>query len=427
MDRNLNNVPGSPPGPRRVSVPQMTARDIIGILHRRIWLIVIVIIMVTVLSVALWMVLLIFNPKFTSTGFIQVRMPVREDVLATVALIPRADIIDLETKRKARQLTSDSFLISLMSEPKVSILETKWYEKYKKNPTDRLDFLKRSFKAVALQAEGLIRVSMTTSDRLDAQTILEVALRQFQNEIKDVADTSLASELTSLTAQRKEISDKISNRRGQLRAIHQGIDIPGWQSGNSPILQELMILGQERLRLQAVLLEVSSRAEWLEAELTDNSYSSTVLSAVDDDGMILSFRNQISSLEVERERLLRKFGQDHDQVKNIVTTLEGLQAQLAGREEKLQEQYAKIERTELDRTFQEYTQALEAVDMDISSASARQADVEQKLADYLALTQEITDLNRQLERYENKINATSTLKRDPSHVHISALSYGEDP
>jgi len=387
LERNLAMIPARSPGPRGVSAPAMTARDVIGMLRRRLWLIVMITGLFTVLGVVLWMVLLMFNPKYTSTGIIQVRMPVREDILSSVALIPRADIINLETKRKARQLTSDSFLLSLLVDPKVSVYDTDWYDKYGKDPINRLESLKSSFKAVALREEGLIQVSMTASVPKDAQAILRVAMEQFQYEIKDVTDTTLGNELTSLKEQQLEISSKISNRRGQLNTIHQGMNVPGWQSGNSLILQELMILGQERLRLHAALLEVSGLSDWLDEELVDNSFSSTVLNAVNNDGMVQTFRNQISTYEVERERLMQKFGQDHDQVKSIVSSLEGLRVQLAGLEEKLQKQFAIEERMELNRRYQEYSKSLAGLELDIQSASKRQADVEQKLADYRALTQ----------------------------------------
>ena len=226
---------------------------IIGMLRRRIWLLVIISVLFMVLSVVLWKVLLEYIPKYTSEGLVQVKMPVRQDILSTVGLIPRADIIDLETKRKARQLTSDSFLNSLLQNPKVSILDTHWYHQFGNNTIKRFDSLKRNFKAVALQEEGHVRVSMSASKAKDAQTILKIALEQFQYEIKDVADTSLSSELMSLGEQHKLISSKISSKRVQLNAIQRGINEPGWQSGNSPIMQELITLVQERLRLQAML------------------------------------------------------------------------------------------------------------------------------------------------------------------------------
>ncbi|MCH9021648.1 MAG: polysaccharide biosynthesis tyrosine autokinase [Planctomycetes bacterium] len=100
---------------------------------------------------------------------------------------------------------------------------------------------------------------------------------------------------------------------------------------------------------------------------------------------------------------------------------------MAAREEKLLSQYSQMEKMELDRMYQEYSQNMTAVEADIQTSSARQADVEQKVADYQALTQEITDLNSQLDRYENKINSTSALKRNPGHIQIRVLSYGEVP
>ena len=73
----------------------LTPKEILDILRRRMWLIIIITTLFTVLSVGLWVIIKRLAPVYTAKGYIQVSMPLDPKIGIKMT---RKEIIDIEAR-----------------------------------------------------------------------------------------------------------------------------------------------------------------------------------------------------------------------------------------------------------------------------------------------------------------------------------------
>ena len=116
---------GMPSSQRRQVAPSaametgITYKDVLGILRRWMWLIIIVTAVFVILSAALWCIFLVYGPEYTSVGFVRCKMPIQEGLFGMGGVIPRKDVIAMATASNAELLNNDSFLKEVLKRTKV--------------------------------------------------------------------------------------------------------------------------------------------------------------------------------------------------------------------------------------------------------------------------------------------------------------------
>ena len=94
----------------------LTPKEILGILRRRMWMIIIITTLFTMLSVGLWVIFKRFVPVYTAKGFIQVSMPLDPKLGIRMT---RKEIIDIEAQSAAMRINNDAFYADLLARDKV--------------------------------------------------------------------------------------------------------------------------------------------------------------------------------------------------------------------------------------------------------------------------------------------------------------------
>ena len=150
----------------------MTYKDVLGILRRRMWLIIIITAVFGILSTALWYVFLVYGPEYRSVGFVRCKMPIQEGLFGMGGVIPRQDVIKMATTSNAALLNNESFLSKVLERTKVK--ETEWY-KCRSDLERRLEDMKKSFSAVSMRDTEFVRVRMIAADQEEATTLKEEA------------------------------------------------------------------------------------------------------------------------------------------------------------------------------------------------------------------------------------------------------------
>lgn len=398
-----------------------------GILRRRMWLIIIVTTVFMILSASLWLVFLVYSPEYTSVGFVRCKMPIQEGLFGMGGVTPRKDVIAMATASNAELLNNDSFLSEVLNRTKVK--DTEWYIKRKDDMERRLEDMQKSFSAFPRRDTEFVMVRMVAASPKEAKDILDEALRQFQLQREKSATNSLRRSLQALTDQRREVDAKIRTSQSKLVDLTQRAETPGWQTGGgrTVVLQELSLLHEEKLRLESEIQQLRIYEAQLQQINEVQGYSSTVRMAIEQDPMVNGYRSQVANLIQQRDMLIKRLGPEHRQVQDVQSTIDVGQAQLASREQILQQQYGSQETEMISRQIISMMEQLKVINNQYEEVSSRQRDLDQKLVSYTVTQEDIDNLNRQLAVIEQEIQSTSVKMNDPDRVPVEIAQLGSDP
>jgi len=251
-----------------------TPKEILGMLRRRMWMIMIITTLMIIASMGLWFVLLKLAPRYTSRGLIKCFMPIQNDMLSTQQIIPTPGLIELETRSKAQELRNESFLAEILARKVVR--DSKWYKSFGNDIEGRFKGLKKRFGATPLRDTDFVIVSMTTASAKESKKILDNILLLFQQKTEGMTRTGLRNDLNAQRDVRTDLNRRIGAKRRQLAEIRGSIDEPGWETGVSQITLELEQWGQEKMRLQSILQELGIQIANIQRETQESGYSSSI-------------------------------------------------------------------------------------------------------------------------------------------------------
>jgi len=427
LPAGMRGLPVRPAPGATPAAPQgtpLTARDLLGIVQRRIWLILVVTIMSTIVAGGLWYIFLLYAPRYTSEGFIACKMPIQPDLLKGFSPMPRKDIIMLETQNHAVYLRADSFLSSVLTRTKVR--QTTWYKKRENDRQELMEDMKSSFSASPRRDTEYVVASMTCENPKEAKVILDEALLQFEQEMLESATGDLQQRLSALNEQKRQLLLEIQRKHDQLLRMAKQVNVPGWETGKTVLNDELTAINADRIYLEGMLEDAWIQQSRLEEARQRRELSGKVQMMVDNDGMVASFKSQMATLTIQLNNLLKRVGEDHQEVKSIRSSIQNFREQLTSRERQLQMQYSAMEQRNLDRQIQALQQQLEKTNERIREVSAKHIDLDRKLVRYKTVEEEIEYLNKRLEQFEHQINATKVSMDNPARIRVQVHT-GTEP
>ena len=183
--------PRPPMGPPAAGGMAMTPKEIMGILRRHIWMIIIFTVLGTVLGVGGWYLCDRFIPKYTSMGVIDVEPPIELDPMQITGVQPQKDIYYQFRFTKA-SLVKQDFMLKQLLEQSDKIRDTKWFKKFAKVDAqgniigdrvkavnEALEDLKDNLGASAPRDNNYILVTMSCAKAKEAKLIVDEMVRIF--------------------------------------------------------------------------------------------------------------------------------------------------------------------------------------------------------------------------------------------------------
>ena len=402
-----------PPGTPPQSTSTLTFRDIWRMFRRRLWLVVILTALVTMAATALGFVLKRYRPLYASTALVRCKMPVAPDPLQVNNLLPRPELIELQTANQALVLSSDAFLISVLERARVQ--QTRWY-KSRPSEKDRLDGLHEGFAASPRRDTEFVLVSMEASSPDEAQTILEEMLKQFAHDVEERATGELRRNLAALQNQREKFLTELRSRRTDLNLLRAAAKVPAWEQGRSVVMDELRLMNEERILLHAQIQQTDIELRQLLQQKQQGMPSVEVQEMIERNMEVANYRNQLAGLETRLAALNARCGPDHPEVQRTEPFVAEVRQQLQEKEQELFQQYTASREAMLQNRLVTLQLQYEAANERYAEVAAQQTDLDGKYAQFTQLTDEITDINRRLEQFEQRINATQVAIENPERA-----------
>jgi len=413
--------------PRPPTAAAISPKDILRIVRQRIWMIVIITILSTILSVVLYFVVRKYYPRYTSEGIIECKMPEQQDLLSGQIMAPNTNVIEMETASRAAYLMSDSFLGKVLERDNVQ--RSNWYLARQNDPEKMIEDFKDRFSASPRRNTAYVTVRMSAKTPSDAKLILDEAFDEFVQQMKASAEGGLLQSLGALNKERDKVLSLLTQKQASLNSLALQPNAPGWLGGGGAtvIEQEMRTLQQDRMILAAKQEELRIRMEQLDQERQRYGYTSNVSSAVEADRTVMYYKMQIAGLQQQLQVLYERYGEDHREVKTIKNNLRVAENQLADRVKQLQQQYNSQETLGLQSEMLLLAQQLKGVDGQFNVVSSRQAELDQKLLSYRVAEEEVNRLRQQLDKFDQRIYNINVKYRDEDRTRVQIAMPGVLP
>jgi polysaccharide biosynthesis transport protein len=410
-----------------------TFRDVLRILRRRMWWIIIITFFTTGIATGACILMRHYRPIYTSMGMVACKVPIQEDILRGYKPIPNRDLIALETANESAYLTSESFLAGDSPEDigvlgRMKVQNTSWFKKRKldPNPQKLLEDLKEAFSARSQRGTAYVVVQMSAGNKKDAKVILDDILDRYRTKKREQDEGSLTNDLESLNKEKSKLDTEIEIKRRALDGIRTQANVPGWVQGRTVIHDELNTMNREKMLLEAQIMDMIIRRQYLLEERNTQGYSSTVRAAVEQDPMVMGYRSQIQNIQISLEGLRDRLGVDHQSVRQIQTMMESVQRQRQALETRLQSQYTELEEKMIIDRIKSLQKQYQVIITKFEEVSKTQKDLDEDLAKYENKLDEIEADKRTLVGIQNRIHSLQVTK-DSVNLKQSRIFYGTEP
>ncbi len=425
-----------------VSAIAMTPKEIMGILRRHMVLILGLTILGTGIGTASWFLLNRYMPRYTAIAQIEVLPPIQQDPTEISAAQPQKDIYYQFRFTKAALMTQQNMLQELLRHP--AVRETNWYKQFAKvDPSGQtiseadafrkaIDNLKKNYTVTAPRDYNFIVVSMRSASPQEAKKIVDTAITLFLSSQRELARSSISTELAERRIQRDAIQRTLNQFQQSLDAIASGTQFARLNVTSASTFRDYMDekmadienrysqYETEKGRLESVLATLKDRVESLE-------YDDVVREQIEQDPIARQMRANIAAMEPVLERQLARFGQEHRVVKETRAALDQMRADLAFRQNEIAEIYRRSDYRNAQDTMTALTQQLDSVTRQLKDAQAEYKQIDIKRAEYAAYDIKKQEQQRLLEEMNTLIEKLNALYSDPVIHKLRSMGQAAEP
>jgi capsular exopolysaccharide synthesis family protein len=420
----------------------MTPKEIMGILRRHLWLIILFTVLGTVLGGASWFLLSRFMPRYTATAQIEVLPPIQQDPTQITATQPQKDIYYQFRFTKAALMTQQNMLQELLRQP--AVRETAWYKQFAKVDETgavageaeafrkAIDNLNRNFRVTAPRDYNFIVVSMRCASAQEAKKIVDTAVSLFLTRQRELARSGISDELAQRIQQRDATQQSLNQFQRSLDAISAGtrfarLNMTGTSTFRDYMDEKLADIERrysqyesDKGRLESVIATLKRRVEAVE-------YDEVVREQIEQDPITRQMRANIASMEPLLERQLARFGQEHRAVKETRAALDQMRSDLAFRQGEIAEIFRQSDYRNAQDQMTALTQQLETVTRQLQEAQAEYKQIDEKRIEYAVYDVKKQEQQRLLEEMNSLIEKLNSLYSDPVIHKLRSMGLAAEP
>ncbi len=390
----------------------LTGRDIMRMLRKRIWLILLTILITEVLVVIATGVWLMTAPQYTVQALLMVSPPRASDLGGTDKLPPK-DVMQRLLQREAQMVMTETVLNEATQ--KENLRRTKWFKQY--GSGEIIDQLIKKIKASPLMNTDLIRISMTKSaktlqDRREqAEIVNAVATAYIEYSLKNVR-RDRQERVDELFAEQERKQDILSAIRADMDML-QISDISALQQHNNRLGYELQILTRQAIELEGERATAETNSESIKKMVEDETLegSGMIQSQVAMDIRLnVLFQSRVS-VRTALDDALEKFGPGHKKLATLRNQQASIDAQIKVREAEVTDRAIASLMLQSNTGLEDFTKQASELESDIQAVRLRLTESEQTLGDLAKLEADEKALKERLAIIEPALDKLRVLAR----------------
>jgi len=400
----------------------MTGRDILQILRKRKWLIILSTAIATFLAVGATVVWLKTYPLYTASALLRVDVP-KASELSTGQTLYGMDIMDRIKMTHARLATIDPILQA--AGQKEELRRTAWFSKGDQSQVVRR--LRQELSVAPVTGTNFVMISMTGPVATDLPGI-----------VNSVAEAYVDYNRTQLQGGYTTDSGRLSNERIRYEGELQGIrrearvarpeNIPNIESQTNAANMAVQTLYQTVLELEAqqARLESGLRVVMAMQQNGTLAQSPEVLQAVEYDPAVRTLRMAELNYINEQDNLIRKLGPENPRMKDYDTRLASIRRQLAEKSQQVAQAQAQAAVQGRQAAFDAMTIELTQTREKYHGAVAMLRDLQDNLSRLRQLAASEEQLNGSIARIDSRLLELRLLSMGQQDVQIAAAASTPD-
>lgn len=404
---------GMPARPQQSSGPSgAPALDPVKILQRFKFVLVGSVFLGVAVGVVAHVLFSMFMPKFTAHITWECK-PAEE----SVEIISVATVDETEMERfmgtQVAMMKSELILSKVISDPRLQDFAPKWSAKYVNkgnlNIVEAFEDFEGMVNANAVPKTFLIRLTVTTGDKNDSAGLVTMIQDAYLQELDRRYNLNVVSRRSairdSITATEATMND-LAKRKSRLVSEERIDSIDSDQSAASG---QLRLINAELLNVQQSLEALTVIRSNDEAQLqrdTGIDYDSTLRASTEQLPMMQTFRQQLKGLEAVLVGLQADGIQpDHRQYKQI-------ENQITAHKRKIEDSREELLREAFEARVQNTIITIQQLRAQEAEMNTQREALEERLTELTRISEQIADIDRQIEGKINQIGIQETALAD---------------
>ncbi|HOL31598.1 MAG TPA: polysaccharide biosynthesis tyrosine autokinase [Anaerohalosphaeraceae bacterium] len=422
---------------------ELTPREILGILRRHLWMIILMTILGTVIGGGLWYLCDRYYPRYTSVRAIDVDPPVDMDPMQIASIQVQKDLYYAFRFTKASMIQQQNMLLTLLEQPRVR--ETDWFKSFAKIDSqgqivgdvekairEALKDLQDNLSATAPRDNNYLLVSMKCRNARDAKTIVDEMVRIFMRQQQELAQSTLKQELAQLKNQRDQIQTKLNQIEASLESIRSGTRFARLNLGENQSFRDYMDekladlenryseYDSEKSRLESIIATLDVRAKAYD-------FDEVVRQEVENDPIARQMRSNIAAMEPLLDQQRARFGDEHRLVKQTQAALKKMYDEYDARQKMIGELIRQSNLINARDTMTALTSQLETATQQLNAARAEYKEIDRIRAEYARYEQQREENQKLLEDMNTLIEKKNAQHDNPRLSKLSSPYGATDP
>lgn len=317
-----------PTGPiATAAATTLTAKDIIAIVRRHIWLIISLAILGFIFGGIGWFLMMRYLPKYTAQTFIRILPPAEKDPTRIGGIQVQKEIQFGYRMSMASLITQQSNLQALLDRDKIQ--ETKWFQNLGKIKDKRIrkgvKKLKKKLGAYAQRDGEFVVVSMACGDPEESALIVNEMVDLFVSSRSITKKDEVSAKLAGLRKQLDSTQNELVYADRMLDEVRTSTKFTDLEQRNfrSTIEEKLGRLELDQAELEQDMRQIQSSIGILEKQAL-GPIDEQVENEVERDPTMIMLTQQLAMRESALAGSLTKFGENHPVVKKFQETVNEL-------------------------------------------------------------------------------------------------------
>lgn len=406
----------------------MTGKDVMRILQKHVWLIVILLIVFVVLAGVITYFWMKHAPTYTAAAAVRVNLR-SQHITEIESRATNANELEILKNTYVQEATRKSVLTRAIEEDRDlssndlldRIKKTRYYAK---SPDDVIDRLQKQLKVSSVRDAYHIIIKLSGSNKRELPEIVNAVAVAWVRQTAEDAQTAYSGNVGKIDEEVRSIRKRIDSLHKEIDEQRSTAHDPVVADQNGISQQELRQLAKEKLERETELrqaeIEFGPIAEKNQKGelLTDPM----VLMGVGDDRMVSLLRQNRDSLRIEIKTQKELYGSNHRKVNEMASRLAEVEKELAVAEKQAAESLAAGLLDQVKNRVTKARQDLEATRQKYNEASSAARDQGILVAKISKKLREIKSLEMRAQTLESALSEIRLGMRSVRPLELSSLA-----
>lgn len=375
-----------------------------------------------ILGVALWYMLRLVAPQYTSNA----QLTITGGISDPYQLVQQSNdwgrkelgLIDTLIRNQIVRIESDEVIKSALLRDDVR--STEWFKPFADNVLKARDSLQDNLSADRIKGTTLINVSFTAGNPNDPPRVLDAVIGVYLERLASESLGETESVRQTIRRERDRAEEDQKQVEEQLKQFKVQNDLSALESRTHEATIAYQMLSEQKVKLEVSLQQAREAYPALqEAYRTGtNNYSSQSLAEAEADPAVAVRNERLRSLREQRQVYLERFGDTHRIVKEIDLQIEAAEQEKKRQMDQVLRQRQALRLEEVQNVISSLEAQLQGIQPRIEENRAHIRDLGQKIEEYRRIEARAVEYAQRRAKAEQLLNSMRIQSDRPDSTQV---------